>query len=128
MIKNNHGWGMREMIVFSSILIGFLLLAVILVNQLYTGIEQMNKPNETPKGYSYQEIELNIKTAAKKYNKEHPEESIIYKEDLVDLNYLKEEKMFSKKEQDTCTGYVIIEDEKTFLPFISCNEYETEGY
>ncbi len=129
-MKNNHGWGMNEMIVFCCILIGFLLLVVILVNSLYSDLSKTEKKIEEEQGFSYKEVESHLKDAAKKYYRDNKGEELEYinAEDLLNLNYISKEQLTPSKENDYCTGYVTITDEVVFRSYITCDNYETEGF
>lgn len=131
MLKNNNGWGLKEMLILSAILLFFLLLVSILINNLYKGLEKNewknNPPSTNTKTYTYKEVEENLKDAALKYYKNHKEESlnIILSDFLMEQDYLTISKMTSKN--DICEGYVLIEEEK-LTSYISCSNYKTEGY
>ena len=85
MVMNNRGWGLSEMIILCCILVGFLLLVVVLVNQLYSGVEQMEYETSEKYGYSYKEIENNLKNAAKKYYQKNKSAVMITSEDLLQV-------------------------------------------
>ena len=124
---NNHGWGLSEMIILCCILVGFLLLVVVLVNQLYSGLEEINiKDNNY--GYSYKEIENNLKNAAKKYYQKNNTLVMITTEDLLLEEYITSDKLTPNESTEPCIGYVNVIDNKTFEPYISCENYETVGY
>ena len=138
MILNKHGWGLREMIFICAAILFCVILAAVLINQLYSAIPlnnleestQNNSNSDTANSTnynSYKQIENNLKTAAISYylkNKDNVEE-IIVSEELISEGYLKESQL--QTNDDTCLGYVIIED-NTFSPYITCENYETEGY
>ena len=42
---NKHGWSMKEMIIFCSILFVFLLISVFYIMRLYSGLEKTGKIN-----------------------------------------------------------------------------------
>jgi len=125
MIKNNHGWGLREMLFLSSILFIAVLVVAFLVNKLYDGL--VGTPTTSDTARSYQAIEENLKSAAKRYYRQYKNEvgEIILSNELLDVNYLTESKLTYK--EDLCEGYVMIVD-NNFIPFITCDNYETEGY
>ena len=125
---NNHGWGLQEMIILCCILVGFLLLVVVLVNQLYSGIEQMEYDTSEKYGYSYKEIESNLKEASKKYYLKNKSAVMITTEELLLENYITSNKLTPLNSSEPCIGYVNVLDSKTFDVYISCEEYETEGY
>ena len=125
---NNHGWGLQEMIILCCILIGFLILVVVLVNQLYSGVEQMEYENSEKYGYSYKEIEKNLENAAKRYYRKNNTLVLITSEELLLEDYITSNKLTPLNKSEPCIGYVNVLDDKTFETYISCEEYETEGY
>ena len=127
MVMNKNGWGLSEMIVLCCILIGFLLLTVVLVNQLYNDVEQMNINTSERYGYSYKEIENNLREAAKKYYKKNKDAVLIMSDDLLLDDYITSSKLTPLNKAEPCIGYVKIEN-NVFESYISCEEYETDGY
>ncbi len=125
---NNHGWGLQEMIILCCILVGFLLLVVVLVNQLYSGVEQMEYENSEKYGYSYKEIEKNVEEAAKKYYQKNKSVVMITTEELLLEDYLTSSKLIPLNHSEPCIGYVNVLENNNFETYISCEEYETEGY
>ena len=117
---NNHGWGLRDMIIFSSIIIIALALVYMLISNLY---KELEGPQETE---SYQNIEKNLVNAAKKYFsiRIHSDSNMVVSEGLIDEKLISEKKL--SLNGDVCTGYVL--KEETLKAYISCNNYETEGY
>ena len=125
---NNHGWGLQEMIILCCILVGFLILVVVLVNQLYSGLEQMETTNNETYGYSFEDIENNLKEASRKYYLKNKSLVMITSDDLLSENYITISKLTPLNGTEPCIGYVKVVDDKTFDAYISCEEYETEGY
>ena len=125
---NNKGWGLAEMIVLCCILIGFLLLTVVLVNQLYSDIDELERNTSEKYGYSYREIEDNLENAAKNYYKKNKGLTIIMSDDLLENNYITVSKLKPLNHDEPCIGYVEVIDNKNFKAYISCEEFETEGY
>ncbi len=125
---NKHGWGLSEMIVLCCILIGFLLLVVVLVNQLYSGVEKMNYNVSEKNGYSYKEIENNLVLSAKEYYKKNKDSVMIMSDDLLIEKYISSSKLTPLNKDEPCIGYVTVSADKSFKAYISCEDYETEGY
>lgn len=119
-MMNNHGWGLRDMIIFSSIIVIALALVYMLINNLY---KELEGPSNTP---SYSTIEKNLANAAKKYFSIRANENV----DIVVSEELIEEKLISEKsltlDKDVCTGYVT--KKGGLKAYITCDNYETEGY
>jgi len=149
---NDHGWGMRDMIIYTCVLILFLLLAVYLVNTLYDNmaVSDSNQSHETAKKEEdtdkspetpvidydyYKNLETKLELSTYNYlNEKKPEistnilkinlteiQSSGYIEKIYDQNSEKECKAYSSVSKNEYNDYVII-------PFISCDNYTTEGY
>ena len=126
MINNNHGWGMREMLIFSAIIFFFVILAVVLINNLYQGLtSELPSAQKNEKKYGYRDVEVNLRDAAKKYVLKTKDTSdLIISDELIRNNYLTNKQM--RVEDDECSGYVLVDE--NYAAFISCDNYETKGY
>lgn len=126
MIRNNHGWGLKEMLFLTALLLFFLLVIAVLVNNLYSGLEKNNQTTTPKNNYTYKQVEENLKEASQKYIKKIKEEKeLVSSEELLKENIIELEKLTSGN--DICEGYVKIEN-KVYTPYISCVHYKTEGY
>lgn len=116
------------MLIFCAILIGFLLVVVILVNKLYSGLEKQQSNIATKN--NYQNIETKLKKAAQKYYQEIDDDTItvISSDELLEEKYLTNQQLTPPNSKIPCTGYVIVKLKDSFIPYISCQDYETEGY
>lgn len=122
---SNHGWGLREMIFLSAIIFVFVIVAAVMVNNLYSELD-LNQESSPSNAYTYEQIESNLSAAAQRYYKTHSDDvsTIVISEDLVKLDYLRSFQLQTK--DDSCEGYVVIAD--GFKAYITCSNYETEGY
>lgn len=121
---NNQGWGLREMLLLCAILLFCVLLVATLINNLYEGLASGN--NNTTSSNAYTKVERSLASAARIYSRRYEvSNNLIISEDLLDVGYITEEELMV--EDDVCTGYVLVNEDK-FTPFISCQNYETEGY
>ena len=117
MLRNNHGWGLKEMLFLSAILLFFVLLIAVLVGQLYENVGNENSN-------AYKKVEQNLLRAARRYYKDQ-ESEYVSSDELVLEDYLSLKDLTVN--DDICEGYVIM-SEKSFESYISCKYYETEGY
>ena len=121
MIKlNNKGWGLREMMIISAILLVFLLFAAYYIYVLYNNLDE-------DKAGVYAKLELKLQTAAVKYVKDNnikKGKAIISLDDLQDAGYID---MFTDPKDDKCNGYVIYEN-NDYDSYISCNYFTSSGY
>lgn len=124
----NHGWGLREMIFLSAVIFFFVIIAAVMINNLYSELDlsQGSSGSSSSNSYTYQQIESNLSAAAERYYKTHNDDvsTIVISEDLVELGYLKSSQLQTK--DDACEGYAVIADD--FRAYITCSNYETEGY
>ena len=99
-----------------------------MINNLYSQLDlsQDSSNSSSSTDYTYQQIESNLSAAAKRYYKTHTDDAstIVISEDLVELGYLKSSQLQTKN--DACEGYAVIADD--FKAYITCSNYETEGY
>lgn len=151
---NNHGWGMRDMIIYTCVLILFLLLAAYLIMALYDNISIEEKPsNNSPKVETpveeeqkpseiiivdyeyYKDKETSLKLATYNYlndiKPEMTENSIkIELNTLVEKQYI--EKIFDASGAKTCEAYskAYLNEYGEYIvsPYIKCENYTTEGY
>ena len=128
MPKNNQGWGLREMLFFSGILLLAVIVVAILVNTLYNDLSSsLPNSDDNKTGSTYEQVEENLVNAAKRYYRAHKDEAgdLIVSEDLIAEGYITVQKLTVNN--DICDGYVLVDDE-VFTPYITCTNYETEGY
>lgn len=125
----NHGWGLREMIFLSAVIFFFVIVAAVMVNNLYSELDlsqDTGSSSTSSNGYTYSEIEQNLSSAARRYYRTHSDDAstIVISEDLVELGYLRSSQL--QTPDDVCEGYAVIADD--FKAYITCSYYETEGY
>lgn len=151
---NNHGWGMRDMIIYTCVLILFLLLAAYLITALYDNISVEEKTSdnnskvETPVEEEqqpseiiiidykyYKDKETAVKLATYNYlNDVKPEltdnKIKIEIDTLIEKQYI--EKIYDASGTHTCqaysTAYLDEHEEYIVSPYIKCENYTTEGY
>lgn len=136
---NHHGWSLKEMVLFSSILFVFFLLAVFNIIRLYRGFHENNsnttsnktQVNESSKNdYSYEDIEANVLSAGLDYyNKYYDNEKNvkITTSKMKQQGLLHTSDLIPEKEKKECSGYVEFENGDPFV-YIKCQKYETSGY
>lgn len=126
MFLNNRGWGLKEMLLLSSIILVAVFVAAIMINNLYKDLDITLNGNTSTKE-NYTTIERNLLNAAKKYARENEldDDDFIYSDNLIDEGYLTLSKMTTN--DDVCDGYV--EKKNTsYKAYISCASYETDGF
>ena len=107
---NNHGWGLKDMIIYTCIILFFLFLATYLINSLYRSTSYSNSDGAS--SYStisyYTNKENIIKNAAIIYQKNNN----INSNTVVDINKLINEgymdPIYSNKDNALCKGYAKI--------------------
>lgn len=112
---NNHGWGMQEMLIMSSILFILLLIVAFYLNMLYEGFDN-NK--------QYHELEDKLVNAAKIYDSKQIVGNRITLEMLKNEGYIYS---FSDFNGNSCDGYVD-KNNGNFTAYVKCINYETNGY
>jgi hypothetical protein len=149
----NKGFGMRDFLIYTCILVLLLLFVAYSINSFYRGMEASKKDKETQKvvipeeepeeepiivDYDYyHNLENDFQNATDRYFKNYPtklDEGMIFKielNDLVELKYLSQFR--NKNTGDLCTGYSNVytgvnDTGYTIVSYINCGEYVTEGY
>lgn len=141
MALNNHGWGLREMIIFVSILLLFLIIASIFVLRLYNSLnESINGDTNTnevvdnvDKNYYYHK-ESELLQSAQAYYDDVPFDldngSVnVYLNELISGGYSKQ--IVDENTGNYCNGYAKYFKNQNTVDidvFIKCDSYETEGY
>lgn len=152
---NNHGWGYRDMIIYSCLIIVVLLVCAYNINYLYTGLTADKEKNATNNvnqtvnednnikpqvqvvDYNYyNQIEYKIRIATLSYLNDYNYELTgqilnLSLDSLVDLGYM--DKVYDQTGSTQCTGYSnsyvdVGTGEYIIKPYINCNNYRTEGY
>lgn len=146
MMRNKKGWGIAMMIVYMSILLAFLLVATIMVYNLYRynsvikdgGKNSDDVPNinetieDSKQRYKLYEnrIKRNAITFAYTYYLPLNESPVkITLEDMIKKDLMNN--LVDPKDNSVCTGYAILtlENDKIIsTPYLKCNNYVTEGY
>lgn len=154
---NNHGWGMRDMIIYTCILFFLLIFVAISINSLYEDLEKSKNNSDNNQevviddnnyeepivdndifdiDYNYYyNLEDKVKSATLKYmndNRYDLSNNIlnVSLDTLVNLNYI--EKLYDDKGISECSGYSNVtsngENNYSVISRISCGNYTTEGY
>ena len=146
---NNHGWGMREMLIWSCVILVFLLIATYYVKSLYRGLsmddrvvtkevyeeEDDTKPTEEIDFDKYRRYEERMNSAAINYVKRYYNtlDTGIASVELWDLTnggYI--EVLYDQVDHSRCLGYTNVwdneEGELKASSYIKCPSYTTEGY
>lgn len=150
---NNHGWGYRDMIIYSCLILLVLLVTAYNINYLYSGIKTNDKttnsvqqPAESKPEYNepqevvvdnnyYYNLEIKIKNATLDYLNDYSYEltnQILNTslETLVDLGYMSA--VYDQTGKYACNGYsnsyVTENGQYIIKPYLNCNNYITEGY
>lgn len=128
---NNRGWGLKEMLILSSILIFFFCLAIYFIYVLYDSLADGFVVNEDYINESvYIEMERNIEEKSINYLSDN----YVDNDTLVDIDLLiKEdylEKVIDPETDNECTGYIKINnyDELDLKAYIKCDNYITKNY
>ncbi len=142
---NNHGWGMRDMIIYSCIILLFLLIATFYIRTFYKGISNAsntvveNNNNDTKNktiDYNiYRNYEQRMNSAAinyvyKYYGDLDRSIASINLSDLTSKGYI--EPLHDQKDNTVCVGYSNVWDTEDNVlhasSYIRCTSYKTDGY
>lgn len=147
---NNNGWGYRDMVIYTCIILLALFFVAISISSFYdnlvedinsdrnsqnNNVVEENKPNsnEVDKDY-YLLQESKLKDATLNYVNKYSydlDQNImsVSMETLVSLGFM--EQIYDQTGTNKCSGYsnvYIYENDYGIVPYISCNNYVTLGY
>lgn len=129
---NKRGWGLREMLILSAILIFFFCLAIYFIYVLYSSLSNsLSTNNEMLVNYTlYKNYEEKLYNAGENFllNNISYQDSVINLSTLISAGYISEIKDLDTKNE--CNGYIKVHDldEREIQAFIKCDNYITEGY
>ena len=147
---NNNGWGYRDMVIYTCIILLALFFVAMSISSFYdnlvedinsdrnsqnNNVVEENKPNsnEVDKNY-YLLQESKLKEATLNYVNKYSydlDQNImsVSMETLVSLGFM--EQIYDQTGTNKCSGYsnvYIYENDYGIVPYISCNNYVTLGY
>lgn len=127
---NNRGWGLREMLILSAVLIFFFCLAIYFIYLLYSSLELDLNNSDYVEVKQYEALEETIEKSAKEYlediNQPLDIEIIIDAEDLINAGYM--EDIIDPNSDNACDAYVKVNANSDIKAYIKCDEYITEGF
>ena len=149
----NGGWGLSQMIVYTCIILGFLLVATYLVMVLYRNIdapaansqssevveegvaEETIEDEESTESVKNEEIYINYLTAMKEATILYIEQNEVITYDPIPLAMLVQDGyvsyLYDPIDNSLCSGYSQVEaidDTVVITPYINCSNYVSEGY
>ena len=136
---DNKGWGLSTMIVYSSIIIFFLLIATYFVIVLYHGLSEdlkqetnqaqiIDKKNQA----IYNSYLVKMNTAAETYflnQSPNQEQAMITLKVLIEENYL--DNIYDPIDNKLCSGYShkqTIAEEIVITSYLKCSNYISRNY
>lgn len=125
---NKSGWGLKEMLVLSGILILFLFIAIYFIYTMYNSLD-----GDLNKSY-YEELEQKLENQAQVFVTDYYNEELTSEKLTITRNILKSYNLdidLVDTNNDACSGYVIAykQDSKNYIKgYIKCPNYMTDGY
>lgn len=115
---NNRGWGLKQMLIISSVLLILLLLVAYYIYVLYNKLD-------TREGKDYYKLETKLEVAAIKYSANmHSTMGRVTLSELKSLGYIDS---FTDENGYSCDGYVVYEDDR-YDTYITCPDFTTKNY
>lgn len=121
---NKHGWGLKEMLILSGILILFLFVAIFYIFTLYNELDK-----EISSNY-YSSLEHDLEASAEIYLNDYFDGVLTDEKITISRNVLRLYDLdvtLKDKNGNLCSGYVVA-NKDAIKGYISCDEYTTEGY
>jgi hypothetical protein len=125
---NKHGWGLRQMLLLSGILIIFLIIAIYYIFVLYNSFSEDVTIEE------YYDMEEKLEDQARIYLNDYYDGTLTSDNLTITRSILREYNLdvsLIDDNGDACSGYVIASKSKGITNidgYIKCNNYETKGY
>lgn len=132
---SKNGWGFSEFIIWGAVLLFALIVTIFFVIRLYSGLPSLNSVMEST--IDYETIEETIENKSLQYIREHYTQEIttgvivVSTKQLLNLHLIEPKDLTTTTTDDLCNGYALIRKEEgalTSKPYITCDEYSTEGY
>lgn len=144
---DNRGWGLREMLIYSSILLIFLLIAAFRISTLYNDVESTKHDDEIEETdlkdnkdvydlQYYYDYEDEMVEATRTYlsnpdyNAPHISDELkLNLLTLIDLDLIN--RLYDKNSTASCEGYImvtLVDGKQAIQPYLLCRDYVTKGY
>lgn len=133
---NNHGMGLKYLILYSAILIIAFLFVIFFGREFNDGLGDVFK-SSIKGNVTYATIENNMKEATLSYMKKYYKEEVglgtitITTDNLLKYQMLNESDLVTS-EKDNCKGYALVkkneEGNLNAESYIQCKNYETKNY
>lgn len=125
---NKHGWGLKEMLVLSGILLLFLIIAIYYI---FTFYKEMGREVTTT---YYHDLEHDLEDSARVYVQDYYDGNLNSDGLTITRSLLRSYDLdvtLRDRDGHVCSGYVIAsrtQGEDTYQAYISCPDYTTEGF
>ena len=125
---NKHGWGLKEMLVLSGVLVLFLVVAIYYIYTLY---QQLGR--EVTNNYYY-DLESDLENSALVYLQDYYDDALNSEGITITRSVLRSYDLdvsLNDPNGHVCSGYVVAKrthGEDIIDAYISCPNYETDGY
>lgn len=125
---NKHGWGLKEMLILSGILILFLIIAIYYI---FTFYQEMGREVTTT---YFHDLENNLEDSARIYVEDYYDGNLKSEGITITRSILRAYDLdveLRDKNGNACSGYVIAsrtQGKDYYQAYISCSEYTTNGY
>ena len=125
---NKRGWGLKEMLVLSGILVLFLIIAIYYI---FTFYQEMGR--EVTTNY-YHDLEQDLVEHAKVYVEDYYDDTLNSDGITITRSILRAydlDVLLEDRNGKVCSGYVVANKthgEEEYHAYISCPDYTTEGY
>ena len=125
---NKHGWGLREMLLLSGILLLFLIVAIYYIVTLYQEFDR-----DVTNNY-YHNLEEQLEKNAEIYVRDYYDGTLNSEGIIITRSVLRTYDLdisLVDKNNHACSGYVIARrtrGQDSYQSYITCDDYTTDGY
>lgn len=132
----NNGWGTRELIIYSCILLSFLLFAMVMLDAFYADLEKTTgsvantlKEDKISTYYEYENEMRNVVISYINENNVDVSDGFVVSLDtLVNKEYIKP--FYDLDDNSKCSGYIVVQksnDNFSIEPNLICSNYRSEN-
>jgi len=128
MVLNKNGWGLKEMLILSGVLLIFLIVSIYFIISMY------NNFNNDVMATNYEALEEKLEKQARIYLNDYYDEILTNDYITITRNVLKSynlDVVLEDNKGNSCSGYVMANKTHAKVEvnaYIKCDDYQTNGY
>ena len=132
----NNGWGMKELIIYSCVLLSFLLFAMVMLDSFYADLEKSSGSVAgavSDDKIDYYDYENEMKDAVIRYISDNnitvdTGDFVVDVDTLIRKDYLSQ--FYDVYDESKCSGYIVVKNVNGIFsvkPNLICSNYKTDN-